>query len=76
MANTRTKRQKRKRKHWEPGDPGTPPQIGETRAESRVIVVVTEEQKQQIKTAATAAGKSESSWARDILLAAAGKTEG
>ena len=69
-------KKKKKGDPWEPGDPGTPPKIGKERAESRVIVVVTEDQKQQIKAAASASGKSESSWARDILLEAAGKTEG
>ena len=58
----------KKRKLWKEGSPGTPPRLGEKRADSKLIVVVTDEQDERISAAAKAAGKSRSAWARDILL--------
>ena len=47
--------------------------FGEKKMMSRIIVVVTDEQADQIAGAARDAGKSISTWARDLLLAAVAK---
>lgn len=58
----------KKRRLWRKGSPGTPPRLGDKRADSKLIVVLTEEQDERVTAAAKAAGKSRSQWARDILL--------
>ena len=75
-------RKTKKWKNWKEGSRGTAPQLGEKRAENRLIVVLTDEQKELITEAVEAANKalgdnpyhiSLSAWARNILLKEAEK---
>jgi hypothetical protein len=49
--------------------PGSKPLFGKEKMGARLIVVLTEEHSARMSEAAKKAGKSQSSWARDILLA-------
>jgi hypothetical protein len=56
---------------WKPGKPGTPPRNGKETMRNRLVVVMTQADFKKLTVAARSAGKSKSTWARDILLAAA-----
>jgi hypothetical protein len=60
-----------KKTDWTPGHTGTPPWNGKETMRNRLVVVLTEADFKRLTAAAKSAGKSKSTWARDILLAAA-----
>ena len=64
-----------KKTDWKPGSPGTPPMNGKETMRNRLIVVLTEADAKRLAIAAKIAGKSRSTWARDILLAAASEAK-